>query len=549
MMLLVVLTGFGPGVLATVLMALVADYWILPPAGEFTIASPVDRLGLAIFTGTNLFMCLIAEIFRRNRDKAAAYERETALHESRARLATFAEATFEGIVESEAGRIVDCNEQLARMLGYAADELKGMRITDLIAPEDLDRVTVNIEQGQESMIEHALLRKDGTRIIVEAHGRPVSPGSPVRHTALRNVTKRKQVEVVLQNTLQRFYFVLSNMYAGILLVTEEGRIEFANQAFCDIFCPEDSPPDLAGLNDYDIIDKIKNVYLSPDDAIARIREILDRGKPVKGEELATQNGRTLLRDFVPLNVQGTSYGRLWLHVDITERKQAEEALQQSEALYRGIGESIDYGVWVCAPDGRNTYASDSFLKMVGITQEQCSNFGWGNVLHPDDAERTIAAWQECVRTGGKWDIEHRFRSADGQWRHVLARGVPVKNKQGDITCWAGINLDISRLKQAEEQIRASLAEKEVMLREIHHRVKNNLQIISSLVSLQADNLPDERMRELFGDVRDRVRAMALVHEKLYQTGDLAQIELCRLCRRPAAISLAHPRRTGREGTA
>jgi PAS domain S-box-containing protein len=144
-----------------------------------------------------------------------------------------------------------------------------------------------------------------------------------------------------------------------------------------------------------------------------------------------------------------------LRREVAERKQAEQALRESESLYRSIGESIDYGVWVCAPDGRNTYASESFLKMVGITQEQCSDFGWGNTLHPDDAERTIAAWQECVRTGSNWDIEHRFRSIDGQWRYVLARGVPVKNEQGEIMCWAGINLDITERKQAEEALKES----------------------------------------------------------------------------------------------
>ena len=144
-----------------------------------------------------------------------------------------------------------------------------------------------------------------------------------------------------------------------------------------------------------------------------------------------------------------------LQRETAERKKAEEALRQSEALYRSIGESIDYGVWVCAPDGRNLYASESFLKMVGITQEQCSDFGWGDLLHPDDSERTIAAWQECVRTGGMWDIEHRFKGVDDQWHHVLARGVPIKNEQGEVTGWAGINLDIDRLKHVEENLRES----------------------------------------------------------------------------------------------
>lgn len=149
----------------------------------------------------------------------------------------------------------------------------------------------------------------------------------------------------------------------------------------------------------------------------------------------------------------TTEGLAIFFSDITERRQAEEALQQSEALYRSIGEAIDYGVWLCAPDGRNTYASESLLKMLGSTQEQFSNFGWKNMLHPDDAERTVATWQECVRTGCKWDTELRFQSIDGQWRHVLARGLPVKNEQGEITGWAGLNLDITERKKAEEKLR------------------------------------------------------------------------------------------------
>ena len=190
-------------------------------------------------------------------------------------------------------------------------------------------------------------------------------------------------------------------------------------------------------------------------AAARNTEVRDVEFDV---EMQSGRRRTLWGNAAPLRDEsGAVRGCVGTFLETTERRRAERAARETEQLYRAIGESIDYGVWVCAPDGRNTYASKSFLDLVGITQEQCSSFGWGDVLHPSDAERTIAAWKECVRTGATWDIEHRFRGVDGKWHPILARGVPVKNEQGEVVCWAGINLDISRIKDAEDRLRESEA--------------------------------------------------------------------------------------------
>ena len=175
--------------------------------------------------------------------------------------------------------------------------------------------------------------------------------------------------------------------------------------------------------------------------------------------------------------------------------EAKDGLRRGEEIYRAIGESIDYGVWVCAPDGRNIYASESFLRLVGLTQQECSDFGWGDVLHPDDAGRTIAAWKECVRTQGTWDIEHRYRGVDGQWYSILARGVPVHDERGEVVYWAGINLDITDRKKVELELRRSNEELAQFASIISHDLRSPLNAITSF----AEQLREEYQDKLEGE--------------------------------------------------
>jgi two-component system sensor histidine kinase/response regulator len=241
---------------------------------------------------------------------------------------------------------------------------------------------------------------------------------------------------------------------GILTIDERGTIESLNQAALRTFGY--SADELLGRN---ISVLMPSPYRDEHDRyLANYlrtgqRKIIGIGREVVGRR---KDGSTFPAD---LSVSAVPLGhrRIFTGIirDITQRKQAEESLRESERLYRAIGESIPYGVWTCDTEGRNKYASESFLRLVGMTQEQFSRFGWKDVLHPDDAEKAITAWRECVRIEGIWDFEHRVLGTDGQWHPILARGVPVRDEQGRITCWAGIDLDISRLKKAEEALRKS----------------------------------------------------------------------------------------------
>jgi PAS domain-containing protein len=128
---------------------------------------------------------------------------------------------------------------------------------------------------------------------------------------IRDITERNQAEEALQTTLNRFYSVLSDMPLGILLVTEKGVIEFANQTFCELFSLNSAPPDLKNATSEAVISLIRPVFSNPEHAIARIKEIVERGLPVRDEEVLLQDKTTLLRDYVPFRLGGKQQGRLW----------------------------------------------------------------------------------------------------------------------------------------------------------------------------------------------------------------------------------------------
>jgi PAS domain S-box-containing protein len=229
------------------------------------------------------------------------------------------------------------------------------------------------------------------------------------------------------------------------------------------------------------------------------------------------------RGKVQLDEQGKAVFMSGLLIDITAQKAAEKALRTSEKLYRAIGESINYGVWVGDRQGRNVYTSESFLKLIGFTQEQCSNLGWAEVLHPDDARATIEAWDETVRTGAVWYREHRVRGCDGRYHAILSQGVPIRGEDGEISGWAGINLDISRLKSTEEALRLADRRKDEFLATLAHELRNPLAPVRHAVKvLESKSLKSGQDQWARDVISRQVRRMALLLDDLLDVSRITQ---------------------------
>ena len=212
------------------------------------------------------------------------------------------------------------------------------------------------------------------------------------------------------------------------------------------------------------------------------------------------------------------------------QERANAALLESERLYRAIGESTNYGVWVCAAAGRNTYASESFLKLVGLTQAQYKDPSWNSVIDPVDRAAISAAWQDCVRRGGTWYREHRVKGVDGRYHDILAQGVPIRNESGVITGWAGFHLDIHRLKETETQLREANRRKDEFLATLAHELRNPLAPIRHAVRfLHATGVSEEKRQWGREVIARQVDRMALLLDDLLEVSRITRgrLELSR----------------------
>ena len=161
-------------------------------------------------------------------------------------------------------------------------------------------------------------------------------------------------------------------------------------------------------------------------------------------EVSTKDGNWYLMRLLPYRTrQNVIEGVVITFVDITDRRKAEMELQKSNERYRRVGELIPFGVWISLADGGVTYFSESFLDMLGMTMDECKGFGWAVKLHPDDKDKTLSDWKRCLDTGAHWQYRYRLRDKHGNYRTILSRGVPMRNDKGEVTSWAGINMDIS----------------------------------------------------------------------------------------------------------
>ncbi len=211
-------------------------------------------------------------------------------------------------------------------------------------------------------------------------------------------------------------------------------------------------------------------------------------------------------------------------VDITERMQAEDSLKAAKEYAENLIQTANAMIIGLDVDGNVTIFNQAAEKITGYSREDMIGRSWFEALVTK--ERYPHVWEEFEKTLAsetQKNFENPIITKSGEER-IIAWQNSVLSEKGRVTGTISFGIDITERKIAEEKISASLREKELLLKEIHHRVKNNMQIIMSLLRMKAEKVRDPDIARLFQDSQNRIFSMALIHERLYQTQDFAQID-------------------------
>lgn len=470
------------------------------------------------------------------------------------------------VYEIEGGRTgswIYVNSRITDLTGYTPLEWLAQPEfwAQHIAPADRERVinnaNANLSEGETYSEEYQLVRKDGRIVYVsDTYSITKESGQPVSiQGVLENITPRKHAEMAqaaIYRISQAAYIVDTPDQLYPLIHSALADLMPVNNFYIALYSPEDnlihfpyfvdevdvtpgSKPPGQGLTEY-VLRHGQPLFARPEvfDELTANGEVQSVGAPsvdwlgvplkvrertigVMALQSYTEGVRFDTDDLEILTFVSTQVAM------VIERKRAEAALHYSENVYHTTIDSLDEFVHMVDTDLRLVMANQSFKQFNQKSggPDSLEGHHLSEVVPFLYDPEPLKAYKEILSTGErKLIIDRRRIGTEDMVTEVHM--VPVI-ENGKVERVISLTRNITQQKIAEDQIKAALREKEVLLREIHHRVKNNLQVMSSLLSLEMDYITDPQAQHLFAETQSRVRTMALIHEELYQSKNLAQV--------------------------
>ena len=365
------------------------------------------------------------------------------------------------IVVSPSQGIVSANQQLLSYLGVSLEVLQDWANTGMVHPDQHDSTLAYFRTfmslGRASSHETRIRRNDGVYRWFVVRNNPLrdADGKIIRwYGLLIDIDDRKQAEDALHESATQLRLVVNTIPGLVAIFDADGIAEDINVPFLEYL----------GQSIEEFRNWSTNGTVHPDD-VARHVAILTRsfssGEPIDTEtRLRRFDGEYRwfqVRGLPARNAEGRIARWYCLMTDIDDRKKAEEAVAANESSLKTTVDTIPALAWSARPDGTGDFFNKAYVDYVGRTPEELEGWAWTSALHPDDQPRFDAAWQRARKSGGGAECEARLLGSDGNYRWFIFRANPLRDGNGAVVKWYGINTDIEDRKRAEEKLQRSEA--------------------------------------------------------------------------------------------
>lgn len=351
------------------------------------------------------------------------------------------------------------NQQFYAYTGLPRGAAAGSGWMVILHPDDIERTSVHwqycITHGEPFEAEYRLRMLNGIYRWFVSRGYPLrdAAGTVIKWVGvITDIDELKRSQEALRQSEARFRVMAESMPSMVFTGQPDGACDYVNEQFYRYTgLPPGSGEGMGWI-----------VAMHPDDqeaAAASWKIAFEHGEPCEAEyRMRRADGvyRWFVSRLQPLRASdGTIVRWVGTTTDIDDLKRAQELLRQSEEQFRQLAESMPTLVFANSPDGQCIYVNQPFCTTTGLPFEALQGDGWRVVLHPDDQERTLQQWQQSVASGRPYEIEYRFRVANGSYRWFVGRALPQYDASGTVEKWIGTCTDIDDLKRAQDALRQS----------------------------------------------------------------------------------------------
>jgi PAS domain S-box-containing protein len=359
-------------------------------------------------------------------------------------------------IQNEQDIFLEVNESFLELTGYSKEEIVGHPGAKLNLWADKEqRRIINeefLKNGSVKNIEFKFHRKNGNIGYGILSAEVINIGTQkIALTAVLDITERKLTEAALKESEEKFRDLFNTMPNGYYRSTPNGYFVDANPAFINML-------------GYESLEELKSLYIPTDVFVesAEREEILAsnpdfisivetyRLKRKDGKVIWVEDNARYIKD-----ANGNVKFNEGICKDITDRKNAEDALRESEQLFNTLAQVSPVGIFRTRPDGYTTYVNPKWVRLAGISAERAMGDGWLDALHPDDREKIKAGWQSTTKKHDVSVEEYRFLRPNGTIVWVMGQAIPEFDASNNIVGYVGTITDITERKQAEDALRES----------------------------------------------------------------------------------------------